>query len=166
MRAAFLALCAVPLLSVSVEAFADRVPCPVVVDRETGEFSSAKAKYRCYDDSRSARRSGFSKHSFNDDNSCGGGGGGGGAPSLSLTGPGERRSVVFTATSGGSIDYVFPGGGEFEIKVFNASSERRVEQVFETSSASSGTATFAAQAAPVYIKVEGPGAWTATVRLP
>lgn len=140
----------------------NRVKCPVVVDRETGEYSRSAAKYRCYEDGRSARRAGYDTFQFSNDDSCDDDDDEGGS-GLSLAGPGEKETTVFLPSAGGSVLYSFPGGGEFEIKVLSASGGRRLEEVLETSTASAGTATFSAQTVPVYIKVEGPGAWTAVV---
>lgn len=143
-----------------------RVECPIVVDRETGEYSGSKSKYYCYEDSRDARRAGYQRHSFSDDScSTGGGDGDGGSSDLNFSGPGQKKSTVFSAPNGGSINFVFPGGGEFEIDVFNASSERRIQRIIETSSATTSSLPFSAQTFPIYIKVEGPGAWTAGIEI-
>lgn len=146
-----------------------RVRCPVVVDRETGKFSSSRAKYRCYERSRDARRQGFSQHSF-DDSSCSPTPaptppGGGVTGDFTLSGPGQRESVVFDAPNGGSVTYLFPGGGEFEVKVFNASTEKRVQELVETTQAGSGSIEFTGQSFPVFVKVEGPGAWSVGIDL-
>lgn len=154
------------LTSNSAFAASKRIKCPVVVDRESGEYSNSRSKYYCYEDSRDARRAGYERHSFSDDScSPGGGDGGGGSADLNLTGPGEKKSVVFSAASGGIIAYSFPGGEEFEIDVYNAATERRVERLLETSSAGASSVVFSAQTFPIYIKVEGPGAWTAGIEI-
>jgi len=143
------------------------VRCPVVVDRETGKFTNSRAKYRCYASTTRAKNAGYRRHSFTDD-SCmtapsptpGAGG------DYNLVGPGQRETVVFTATSGGTVTYTFPGGGEFEIKVLNASTGARVQRLVETTQArSSITVAFAAQSSPITVKVEGPGAWTVAVNV-
>lgn len=156
------------------------VKCPVVADRQTGKYSAKKAKYRCFKNKTSAKKSGFSQHSFLDDSSsCAGSGGSTPSPSPSasptpsdftltpgdynLTGPGQRSTVVFAMSNGGSVSYLFPGGGEFEIKVFNANTDKKVQDVLETLQASSGTLSLSAQSVPVFVKVEGPGAWQVAV---
>ena len=157
------------LVSVSFPALAQaadgRVNCPIIVDRETGKFTSSKTKYYCYENSKSAKKKGFSKFSYSDDSCHAGGDDSSPGTGLSLAGPGEKRSVVFTAASGGTVQYSFPGAGEFQISVMNASNDRRIERIVEASSAISSSTPFSAQTAPVYIKVEGPGAWTATISI-
>lgn len=149
-----------------------RVACPVVVDRQTGKFTAARSKYHCYERRSSARRAGYSSFSFDDSPAlCSAtptpsGTPSGGSGDFTLRGPGQRNSVVFSAPSGGTLTYVFPGGGEFEIKIMNASSGRRISELLETTNASSGSLPFNNPGVPVYIKVEGPGAWTVDIDLP
>ena len=100
-----LAIAAMPTV---VRAADGRVSCPIIVDRETGKYTSSKTKYYCYEDSRSAKRKGFSKFSFSDDSCHSGGDDSSPGTGLALTGPGEKRSVCFAAASGGTVQYSFP----------------------------------------------------------
>lgn len=151
-----------------------KVKCPVVVDRESGEYSSSSAKYVCYSRSSDARRNGYSRHDFSDDSShCSSQAtptpgpsptpGGVGTGDYNYTGPGQKDSAVFLAASGGSVTYNFPGGGQFELKVMRASTDKRVESLLEITQAGSGTVPFSAQSFPIFIKIEGPGAWEVAV---
>lgn len=160
-----LLLSVTPLLAKAESSSGKLVPCPVVVDRESGKYSSSRAKYRCYSAASSARRAGFSRHSFSDDSSCvptpaPTPSGGGVSGNYLISGPGQAQSVVFSAPSGGMIAYSFPGGGKFEIKVLSASSGKRLEQVLETTQAGQSSISFTAQSAPIVVKAEGPGAWS------
>lgn len=155
--------------------------CPVVADRQTGKYSNKKSKYKCFKNKSSAKQSGYSQHSYFDDSSSCSNSGVSGTPTPSpsstpgsgnsnvgtgdynLNGPGQRESIVFALNNGGSVTYFFPGGGEFEIKVFNANTEKKIQEVLETYQASSGTLQLSAQSVPVYVKVEGPGAWQVAI---
>jgi hypothetical protein len=166
------ALLLAALPSIDAYAISSEVKCPVVVDRQTGKYSISKAKYRCFTKKSSATKSGYSQHSFFDDSStCSASptpsptpsGNGVGTGDYNLSGPGERESVVFSLINGGTVTYLFNGGGEFEIKVMNANNGKKIQAVLETFQASSGTATLAPQSAPVFVKVEGPGAWSVAI---
>lgn len=169
------------LMPFEVQAQSSEVKCPIIVDRQTGKFSKKKAKYRCFKNKSEVIHSGYEKHSFFDasPSSCNPSS----APTPSqtasptpgddidvsgdynLSGPGERESVVFALTNGGSVTYLFPGGGQFEIKVMNANNGKKVDAVLQTFQASSGVIPLLAQSVPVFIKVEGPGAWTVAINL-
>lgn len=151
-----------------------QVSCPVIADRQTGRYSSSKAKYRCYVNSSDARKAGYSRHSFVEDSSvgynCNNGSdstsiGGGASGDFNYSGPGQKETVVFSALNGGTISYTFPGGGKFEIKVLSASSGNRLQQVVETTQAGTDTVVFAPQSTPITIKIQGPGNWTAAIHV-
>ncbi len=149
-----------------------RVSCPVIVDRQTGKFSESRAKYHCYSERRNARRAGYQSFSFDDSPAlCSAtptpsGTPSGGSGDYNLSGPGQKSSVVFSALSGGTVTYSFPGGGDFEIKIMNASSGQRISKLVEISSAGSATVPFSNPGVPMFIKAEGPGAWTVAIDLP
>jgi hypothetical protein len=156
------------------EAKPRRVDCPVVVDRQTGKFSRSRAKYHCYQRSGLATQAGYETFRFDDSYALcsstpsptpsgtptfGGGG------EFSLSGPGQKESVVFSAPNGGTISYSFPGGGEFEIRLMNASSGKRLSDLLETTQAAQGNLPFSNPGVPVYVKVEGPGSWSVSIDL-